>query len=117
MPAKYYLYRNLHTGTFSVKYKGVVISHPRSCLLTNVQFKVSKKGQARVRKEKRKNVHATLAAHKISRINESFDITDYEEVYYNPYKTDTFVFADGTAPSIVYEVVCTDNKIYIKRNN
>lgn len=116
MAAKFYLYRNLHTQTFSLKYRGKVIKHPSSCIMHNVEFKVSVKGQARVRKEKRKNVHATLAGTHITRENSSaFNLDDYREVYYNPYKTDSFIDYNGHPVHKANEAICFNKKIYIKR--
>jgi hypothetical protein len=83
----------------------------------NAVFKVSIKGQARVRKEKRKNVHAVVAGTHITRENNSaFNLDDYEPVYYNPYKTDTFVDENNQPVYHAQEAICFNNKIYIKRN-
>jgi len=116
LKAKYYVYRNLHTNSFSIKYKGIVIERPTAIKLINVDFKVSENGRLRVLKEKRKNVHATLAAseYKILKINK---ITDkYEEVYYNPYKTKFFILKRNNKKIIKEdEVICLNNKIYIKK--
>ncbi len=116
--AKYYLYRNLHTGTFSIKYKGKVIKHPSQCLMHNVIFKVSVKGQARVRKELRKNVHATVVGtHFTEDIQSGIDLTKYQEIYYNPYKTDTFIDSAGQPIYKADQALCLNNKIYIKKHN
>jgi len=52
MKAKNYLYRNLHTKTFSLKHKGVVIEHPKTIIMSFVDFKVSQTGRNKVLKEK-----------------------------------------------------------------
>lgn len=80
----------------------------------NVEFKVSTKGQARVRKEKRKNVHATVAGSFYDNTNTKFDLKGYSEVYYNPYKTDTFVDKSGNPIYRAEEAICCNNAIYIK---
>lgn len=117
MPAKYYIYRNIHTGTFSLKYKGKVIRHPKSCIIHNVDFKVSVKGQQRVRLEKRKNVHATLAGTHITRENSiGFDLDNFERVFYNPYKNNTFVDSSNNSVYHADEVICFNKQVYIKRN-
>lgn len=95
MSAKYYVYRNLYKNSFSVKYRGIVIHRPKTCILEDVEFKVSEVGRKRVLKEKRKNVHATVAGSIIKNINEPVNIEDYEEIYYNPYKVSTFVDSSG----------------------
>ena len=71
-------------------------------LVEDVTFKVSKAGQARVRRENKKYVHAgvqgTLAP--IESIHE-FEVTmqgQWIPVYYNPYKVDTFVRKDTLEP-------------------
>ena len=58
-------YRNLHNGKYSVKAlegpnKGRVILHCDHVELGNVEFKVSQAGRARVLKERKKYVHATV---------------------------------------------------------
>lgn len=101
-------YRNLRTKNFSIQHKGKVIGHSDSIQLEDVEFRVSTKGRGRVRETGQKNVHAkvwgTLKYHHV--------ICD-REVYYNPYKCDTFQLLDGTP---VYEAkycVLMDNKVYI----
>ena len=115
MAAKYYLYRNLHTGTFSLKHKGIVIKHPKVCLMREVEFKVSEKGRQRVLKEKRKNVHATVAAEYYSVGYIEYNLDDYEELYYNPYTTDKFIDTKGRPVYRAEEALCANNKIYIKK--
>jgi hypothetical protein len=113
--AKYYIYRNLNTNSFSIKYKGIVIERPIAIKLMNVDFIVSEKGRLRVLKEKRKNVHATLATSKyeILKIDKISD--EYEEVYYNPYKTSFFILKRNNKKITKKdEVICLNNKIYIK---
>jgi hypothetical protein len=115
MKAKHYIYRNLHTGNFSVKFRGRVVSHLEVCIAKDVEFKVSVKGRERVRKEKRKNVHATIACNSV--VNTSrLDLNNYDEIYYNPYTTDTFIDKEGAPIYRAEEVLCQDNKIYIKKH-
>lgn len=54
------VYRNLHTGLMSVRSKATrrVVAHAEKVYLTDVDFKVSQTGKARVQRERRKNVHA-----------------------------------------------------------
>ena len=108
----YFVYRNLRTATFSVKHSGKVISHPLCVFLKNVKFKVSEKGRQRVLLEKRKNVHATIQAEDIEYRNSISN--NFIEVYYNPYKTKTFVIKSTGVP--VYSaklVLARNNRIYI----
>tara|TARA_R110002012_G_scaffold201847_1_gene370932 strand:+ start:82 stop:570 length:489 start_codon:yes stop_codon:yes gene_type:complete len=56
--AKVFLYRNLHKKCWSVKHKGIVIAHADRLFAWDCKFWVSPAGNERVRKEKKKNVHA-----------------------------------------------------------
>lgn len=115
--ARYYVYRNLHTGTFSVKFKNKVIDHPLSIKIENVIFKISKKGQNKVRKEKRKNVHAFITGTNFSYSNLTIDYIESNfknnEIYYNPYTTDTFVFKhNNKIIEIADYVIALNNRIF-----
>jgi hypothetical protein len=130
MEAKYYLYRNLHKNMFSIKYKGIVIDRNNFQVMKNVLFNVSKKGQERVRKEKRKNVHATVSGFLVSLnelgFNKTTTLNDIKEkfgyqiieLYYNPYITDTFQIKDTKKEIEKFDekngfVLAKDNKIYL----
>ena len=54
---KVLVYRNLHKNCWSIKQDGLVKAHALELQLYSATIKVSRKGQERVRKEKRKNVH------------------------------------------------------------
>lgn len=92
---KVFVYFNLHKNLFSVKaltgeHKGKVVAHMNELNLKDVSFRVSEAGRQRVLAEKRKNVHAGVVGY----LNlTSFDSMDCaEEVTYNPYKHDSFVY-------------------------
>ena len=116
--AKYYIYRNLHTGTFSVKYKGIVIDRPTNILANNCEFIVNEKGRQRVLNEKRKNVHAMVACSDYVVPSREPNKIAEDEVYYNPYTTDSFIFKD-TKETINYATHAWlfKNKIYVQRNS
>ena len=83
------VYRNLHNGKLSVRQNNLVVGHCDSITLDLATFKVSKAGQERVRRERKKYVHATVRGM----------LVDFEtrrktskQVAYNPYKHDEFVF-------------------------
>jgi len=83
-----YVYRNIHRGGFSVRHKGKVIAHVDSITLTNVRFLVGQAGNAKVRQEKSKNVHAGCSGiwvEDVSLLGQSTNVT------YNPYKYTSFV--------------------------
>ena len=52
------VYFNLHKKTWSVRQGGKVVGHTDQISIKNAQYIVSKKGNERVRREKKKNVHA-----------------------------------------------------------
>lgn len=83
-----YIYRNLHKGGYSVRHKGKVIAHVSSITLTNVRFLVGQAGNAKVRREKSKNVHAGVSGiwvGDVSLLGQSTNVT------YNPYKYTSFI--------------------------
>lgn len=51
-------YRNLHQKCWSLKYRDHPVHHASEVTLEDVRFVVQPSGRARVRREKRKNVHA-----------------------------------------------------------
>jgi len=114
MSARYYIYRNLHTGNFSIKYRGKVIDHQEIIMLYEVEFRVSERGRQRVLREKRKNVHATAAAKTWNYASEH-NLDNWDEIYYNPYKTRTFVDKDGMPIYRSDKILCQNNKIYIPK--
>lgn len=95
------VYRNLHTGLWSVK-QGVVRFHTKCIFLKDVTFPINEKVRQRVIANKRKEVHAFVMGF----LTEAGDASlfnsyckDKEEVTYNPYKNDTFVCKDGKVKS------------------
>ena len=95
MKAKHKVYYNLHKKCLSVQFKGKVIEHTISICLKDVIFKVSQKGRERVLREKRKNVHAFVCGIP----DDGWPIDQNErKVTYNPYKFNSFVYADNLEP-------------------
>lgn len=94
--AKFYIYRNLHTGGFSIKQRGRVIDRDNFFIAKNVTFKVNELGRQRVIKEKRKNVHAYSVCDKYTfASNKDADLVDrLSVVTYNPYVAGYFT-CDG----------------------
>lgn len=105
------VYRNLHTGNFSVQCckTGLVIARVASIELANVQFVVRQAGRLKVLAEKRKNVHAFV----VGTVTENATATS-RQVSYNPYKMDSFCLAENAEPikSAVF-VRLADNKIFV----
>ena len=84
------VYRNLHNGLFSLREleTGLVIAHGEDFTLRNAVVKLSQKGQQRVRDEQRKNVHAFL----VGELVVCDTIVLKNEITYNPYEHEGFVF-------------------------
>lgn len=85
------VYRNLHRKCMSVKQHGIVKCHADNIILQDVTFYVSAAGRERVRRERKKSVHA----YAIGIISLEFPGTVREsdnaiELYYNPYDYDGF---------------------------
>ena len=103
------VYRNLHANlpsgkpVFSVRNdKGLVEDHVASISLLDPVFRVSKAGNERVRKEKRKNVHAYIQGKRMKGEGSSGSYeaskqrsnSEWHKVTYNPYKHEHFVLAE-----------------------
>ena len=116
MKAKYFLYKNIRTGKFSITYDGLVIERTSAVKLFDVDFNVSQKGRKRVLKERRKNVHAKLGGASFKLLEEGGPISldGYIEVTYNPYKNEHFTIVE-TGEYIAYcsEVLCVNGKVYV----
>ena len=81
------VYRNLHNGLLSIKQRGLVIGHIEAITLTQVKFKVSLKGHARVIEMKKKNVHALATGYPVA---EGTPGEQTENIRYNPYTAPYF---------------------------
>ena len=122
---RFKIYRNLHRQSFSIQgylkdKKGYRVVDRADCaILKNVLFKVMQTGRERVVKEKRKNVHAfvmpTYYQHLSKRASSKQSIEGLREIYYNPYKYNSFVYKD-TGESLdgkfIDTVLLIDNKVY-----
>lgn len=93
------VYWNLHKGAWSVRDRKtrLVVARVDAITLTDVQFKVSAAGNARVRSEGRKNVHA-FARGRLETIGADVFDPAGRSITYNPYKYTTFVTADDEVP-------------------
>jgi predicted nucleic-acid-binding Zn-ribbon protein len=84
--AKYYIYRNLRTGGFSVRYRGKVIDRLHKFTAMSVEFRVNAAGRQRVLSDRQKNVHAFVVADKYKGlINSGYVLDKLAKVKYNPY--------------------------------
>jgi hypothetical protein len=96
------VYKNIRTGKYSARSTrtGVVIAREDVIMLKNVTFAVQPAGREKVRKEKKKNVHAFVRG--------ELDVLDPKDfntpVYYNPYLVDNFMVGDKEifeAPAVI----------------
>ena len=114
------VYFNLHKKIFSVRHNGRVIEHTDAIQLRDVKYIVNVSGKRRVRKEKKKNVHAFVRGYVCDSVIK--DITEWwmdspelqirnnssynrYEAKYNPYKYDSFVISEDlyTIDRPIYE--------------
>ena len=108
---KYYIYRNLHRDTFSIKYRGKILEYLDEIHAYDVEFKVSQKGRQRVLDTKQKNVHAYVVCENYAR--RSPGVVYDNEIVYNPYLYSEFVDANtGRAVKRVQNVLLKNGKIY-----
>lgn len=91
-----YIYWNLHKKTWSVRQSGKIVGHSDLIFLKDCRFLVGKAGRERVRREKKKNVHAGVSGYLA--MNAEFHRQQVDRdcwVTYNPYKHDTFIQRTG----------------------
>ena len=94
-----YVYFNLQRRVWSERQAGKIVAHPEYVVLKDARFLVGKAGQARVRAEGRKNVHAGVSGFNVT-YNFQKDYVPQRNkswlwVSYNPYENDTFVTQFG----------------------
>lgn len=90
------VYKNLHRGMWSIlnKKTRLVIAHEEKVYLKDCKFIVRKGGRDRVRKQKKKNVHAFVEGTRITK-DEAYTLMATDSfplsVTYDPYTNDTFM--------------------------
>ena len=84
------VYRNLHKKCWSVRQDGLGKFHCHRVNLRDCQMVVQPAGRAKVLREQKKNVHAFVRGYLCT---EERDIHSFcwDDIYYNPYKADSFV--------------------------
>lgn len=95
------VYWNLHKRLFSLRQNGRVVAHMGKLCLTDVTFRVQPAGRERVRRTGRKNVHAYVKGdydHVALLSITDEEMEDARPITYNPYKYDSFVYADDLTP-------------------
>jgi len=112
-----YVYWNLHKQTWSVRQSGKIVGHSDLIFLKDCRFLVGKAGQARVRREKKKNVHAGVSGY----LAMNAEVPHNEMgcyVMYNPYKHDTFIQRTGVCDD-THPIPVTESRfveMYVKDN-
>ena len=91
------VYFNLHKKCWSIRQAGKPVVHSDFVEIKEPQFVVQQGGNARVRREKRKNVHAFVRGYLTDRVG--IFPKSQKLVTYNPYKHTSFVEC-GTDESI-----------------
>ena len=108
------VYRNLHTATWSMidRTIGRVVQHPIEVAIKNATFVVQPAGNAKVRRTRKKHVHAFVRGQHVVLLDyrgapctpESVRRTGVR-LTYNPYKHTAFVDADTEQPVKEAELV------------
>ena len=101
-----HVYRNLNRNCWSVRHNGKVLMLADSVKLEDCTFHIQPAGQAKVRSERVKNVHAYIKGrltndHADKRWSDQLGLGGHSRIEYNPYRDDTFVEVyprqDGTS--------------------
>jgi hypothetical protein len=99
------VYWNSHKKLWSVRSTAtrLVIAHVDGLLLRNAKFHVSASGRERVRRERRKNVHAWICGEWVKDQVHFTEQVHFRRVWYNPYNNCCFQdrFGDVHAASYV----------------
>lgn len=112
------IYRNLHKDCFSVmrwnpdKRGYRLFAHEKDLVCQDVNFTISKAGREKVLREKQKNVHAFVICQNYTTFVDEPKLGD--QVYYNPYKMETFQVKTTDEP--IYStgtLIMTNNKCYL----
>jgi len=112
MAAKYYIYRNLNKGGFSVRYKGRVIDLIDNAIAVDVDFKVNLSGYLNAVVTKQRNVHAFVVCTKYETKKKRIDVDTSQKVSYNPFITDQFT-CNGKVVTKANRVILTAGKCYL----
>jgi len=116
------VYRNLHKNCFSIRQNGKVVDYlyyDRELHLTDVEFRVQPAGRERVRREKKKNVHAyvkgTVAPLEGLQRKKLF-IRCFQTACYEPYTMESFeTFPDETPIYEAPHVIFRKGELFVSR--
>lgn len=108
---KTFSYRNLHRDCFSVRDEstGRVAHREEYVCISNASLVVGRKGRERVLATRQKNIHAgvrgTLDSVGYHAVCTFHSQSGWVEIYYNPYKTETFVVKETGVPVLSAKMV------------
>jgi len=117
------VHRNLHEDSLTIKVGNLVHGHAKMVAMYDVSFHVGAGGNAKVREEGRKHVHAHVRGtvvkandvDDVEAIYQKLEDYGYSRVYYNPYKVETFVNYETFEP--IYncnKAVVIMDRVYIQ---
>ena len=92
------VYYNLHKKCWSIRNKGKVISHLAELEMSNVSFRVQPGGRAKAVAEQVRNVHAFARGEIVEESEIDSETPLGREITYNPFKYESFVYADDGSP-------------------
>jgi hypothetical protein len=122
------VYRNLHNGKLSIKYKNTVVGYCDFITLKNPKYIISASGKKRAIETRIRNVHAFVegeiafiagfCSFKNRQLPEIYEVLYGDPlcsslVKYNPFVEDGFTFQDGSFPveKNNYTIIDCDGKI------
>lgn len=111
------LYRNLHTNGFSVRcYETkLVLAHTDQITLENCEFHVQENVRKKSEQRGVRSVHAWITG-VVSSFEASYSKDEHSRIYYNPFKTKTFVDAVSQKPLLfASEVHFLEQEAYFSR--
>lgn len=115
------IYRNLHKNCFSVTRRNQngsgyrLYEHVTELTAHGVEFRVSKYGRKKVLESKQKNVHAFVYCEKYTTFVDQNHLGD--EVFYNPYTTETFQVRRSAEPiHSAQSILMLNTKCYLNGN-
>lgn len=93
------VYRNLHKNCWSIRdpKTGRVVDHVPYICIKDAKLVVRPAGRAKVLKEQRKNVHAFIRG-TAALVKEMNVFQKLQQISYNPYKYDSFIYTDSETP-------------------
>ncbi len=113
MQARYYIYRNLHTGGFSVRYRGKVVDRITDAIVKDAEFRVNQRGYERTVAQSQRNVHAFIVCDKYLSQTSGQAIDTSRSISYNPFKSNQFV-CDGIPIDRAAKVALKDGRCYMQ---